>query len=112
VQPGRSSRELFPSSETKIKSSKQGVLLAAHVLLVAVLAYASTSQIEAALVLERIVLSEQTSDSSAFLNAMCLLKYVLNSEEHFSYFDPDYPTSGLTVTGLARVYFAFLRNFP
>jgi hypothetical protein len=26
------------------------------------------------------VLSEQTSDSSAFLNVMCLLKYVLNCE--------------------------------
>jgi hypothetical protein len=23
---------------------------------------------------------------------------------HFSYFDPDYPTSELTVTGLGRVY--------
>jgi hypothetical protein len=43
--------------------------------------------------------SEQTSDSSAFLNY-----YVLNCEQHFSYFDSDYPTSGLTVTGLARVY--------
>jgi hypothetical protein len=30
---------------------------------------------------------------------MCLLKYVLNCEQHFSYFDLDYPT-----TGLARVY--------
>jgi hypothetical protein len=57
-----------------------------------------------------LVLSEQKSDSSAFINAMGLLKYVLNSEEHFLYFDPDYPTSGLTVTGLARVYFTFLRN--
>jgi hypothetical protein len=35
---------------------------------------------------------------------MCLLTCVLNCEQHFSYFDPDYPTSGLTVTGLARVY--------
>jgi hypothetical protein len=35
------------------------------------------------------VLSEQTSDSSAFLNATCLLKYVLNCEQQFSYFDPD-----------------------
>jgi hypothetical protein len=24
--------------------------------------------------------------------------------EHFSYFDPDYPTAGLTVTGLARLH--------
>jgi hypothetical protein len=29
------------------------------------------------------VLSEQTSDSSAFLNAMWLLKYVLNREQNF-----------------------------
>jgi hypothetical protein len=38
------------------------------------------------------VLSEQTSDSSAFLNDMCILKYVLNCEHHFSfsYFDLDY----------------------
>jgi hypothetical protein len=38
-----------------------------------------------------LVLSEQTSDSSAFLNAMCLLKEVLNCEQHFfrfSFFDP------------------------
>jgi hypothetical protein len=27
---------------------------------------------------------------------------------HFSYFDPDYPTSGLTVTGLASVYCTFI----
>jgi hypothetical protein len=50
------------------------------------------------------VLSEQTSDSSAFLNAMRLLKHVFSCEEHFSFFDPDYPTSEFTVTGLARVY--------
>jgi hypothetical protein len=31
-------------------------------------------------------------------------KYVLNWKQNFSYFDPDYPTSGFTVTGLARVY--------
>jgi hypothetical protein len=31
------------------------------------------------------VLSEQTSDSSAFLNAMCLL----NWEQHFSFSDSD-----------------------
>jgi hypothetical protein len=34
---------------------------------------------------------------------MCLLKYVLNCEQNFSFFDLDYPTPGLTVTGLARV---------
>jgi hypothetical protein len=35
------------------------------------------------------------------------LKYVFNCEQNFSfcpYSDPDYPTSGLTVIGLARVY--------
>jgi hypothetical protein len=39
---------------------------------------------------------------------MCLSKYVLNCEQkfYFSCLDPDYPTSGLTVTGLARVYCA------
>jgi hypothetical protein len=31
-------------------------------------------------------MSEQASDSSAFLNVMCLLKYVLNCEQHFSFF--------------------------
>lgn len=41
------------------------------------------------------VLSEQTSDSSPFPNIMRLLEYVLNSEENFSYFDLDYPTSRL-----------------
>jgi hypothetical protein len=30
---------------------------------------------------------------------MCLLKYALNYEQHFSYFSPDYPTSRL-----ARAY--------
>jgi hypothetical protein len=44
------------------------------------------------------LLSEQRSDSSAFLNAMCLLKYVLNCEQNFSF------QSGLTATGLVRVY--------
>jgi hypothetical protein len=29
---------------------------------------------------------------------------MLNTEQRFSYFDPDYPTIGLTVTGLERVY--------
>jgi hypothetical protein len=47
------------------------------------------------------VLSE---GSSAFLNATCLLKYVLNCEQHFSFFGLDYSTSGLTVTGLSRFY--------
>jgi hypothetical protein len=32
------------------------------------------------------------------------LKCVRNYERHFSFFYPDYRTSGLTVTGLARVY--------
>jgi hypothetical protein len=31
------------------------------------------------------VLSEQTSNSSAFLNVMCLVHYVLNCEQHFSF---------------------------
>jgi hypothetical protein len=31
---------------------------------------------------------------------MCLSKYVLNREQQF---DPDYPTSGFTVIGLARI---------
>jgi hypothetical protein len=30
--------------------------------------------------------------------------YVLNHEQHFSYFYPYYPTYGFTVPGLARVY--------
>jgi hypothetical protein len=47
------------------------------------------------------VLSEQTSDSSALLNAVCLLKYVLNCEQNFSYF---IFWSRLSVTGLGRVY--------
>jgi hypothetical protein len=37
-----------------------------------------------------------------------VLKYVLNCEQrfffHFSYYNTDYPTSRLTVTGLARVH--------
>jgi hypothetical protein len=32
------------------------------------------------------VLPEQTSDSSAFLNAMCLLKNALNCEQYYSFF--------------------------
>jgi hypothetical protein len=51
------------------------------------------------------LLSEQTSDSSAFLHAMCLLKRVLICEQHFSYFNSNYLTSELTVTRLAMVYY-------
>jgi hypothetical protein len=63
-----------------------------------------TADSEAALVLvrkdaglrKRVELSAQTSDSSAYLNAaMCLLKCVLNCQQRFSYFEPDYP--GFTV---------------
>jgi hypothetical protein len=36
--------------------------------------------------LKKLSFSEQMSDSSAFLNAKCLSKYVLNREEHFSFF--------------------------
>jgi hypothetical protein len=35
---------------------------------------------------------------------MRLLKYVLQCEQHFSYFDPDYPISRLIVTELSTVY--------
>jgi hypothetical protein len=71
--------------------------------------YSSTEDSEVVLVFERnnaglkklSILSEQTSDSSAFLNAMRLLNYVLNFKQHFSFFI--FP-SRLTVTGLARVY--------
>jgi hypothetical protein len=54
--------------------------------------YSSIEDSEVALVFERNdaglkklsqVLSEQTSDSSAFLNAICLLKYILSCEQHF-----------------------------
>jgi hypothetical protein len=48
-------------------------------------------------------LSEQTSDSSVFLNAMRTYSTV-NSNIRFSYIDLDYPTSRLTVTGLSTVY--------
>jgi hypothetical protein len=41
-----------------------------------------------------------------FLNPLFLLKYFINCEQNFSYLDLDYPTFGLTVTGLARVYCA------
>jgi hypothetical protein len=72
--------------------------------------YSSIEDSEVVLVFERNkaglqklsqVLSEQKSDSSAFLNSTCLLKYVLNSEQHFSFF---IFRSGLTVTGLVRVH--------
>jgi hypothetical protein len=43
-------------------------------------------------------LSEQTIDLSAYLNVICLLKHVLNCEQHFSFF---IFRPGLTVTGLA-----------
>jgi hypothetical protein len=37
------------------------------------------------------------------LNPMCVFKvYVLKCEQNFLFFDPDYPASGLTVTGLSR----------
>jgi hypothetical protein len=62
--------------------------------------------------INRQVLSAQTSDSSAFLNAMCLLMYVLNREQNFLYFNPDYPTSELTVTGLAWIYCLKFRENP
>jgi hypothetical protein len=60
--------------------------------------YSSIKDSEVVLVFERNnpglkkppqVLSEQTSDSSAFLNAMRLSKYVLDCEQHFSCFDLD-----------------------
>jgi hypothetical protein len=47
------------------------------------------------------VLSEQTSDSSAFLNATCLVRYDHNCKEHFSFLIFRF---GLTVTGFARLY--------
>jgi hypothetical protein len=54
-------------------------------------------------------LSEQTSDSSAFLNTAHVffknMYSIIISISHFSYLDPDYPTSGSTVTGLAKVYY-------
>jgi hypothetical protein len=53
--------------------------------------------------------SEQTRDSYAFLNATYLLMHAINCEQHFlniSYFVAHYPTSGLTVTRLARVYYS------
>jgi hypothetical protein len=34
---------------------------------------------------------------------------ILNTEEHFSFFDPVYPTPGLTVTGLEGVYSIFIK---
>jgi hypothetical protein len=70
--------------------------------------YSSIEDSEVVLVFERnnaglktySVFSEQTSDSSAFVNAACFYKVVLNREQHFSYFDPDYRT----VTGIATAH--------
>jgi hypothetical protein len=81
--------------------------------------YSSIEDLEVVVVFERnntglkklsSFLSEQTSDSSAFPNVMCILKRVLSCEQHFLYFDPDYATYGLTVTVLVRVYSAFTRQ--
>jgi hypothetical protein len=47
------------------------------------------------------VLSQQTSDSSALLNVLCFLKYVLNREQHFLFF---IFWSELTLTGLATIF--------
>jgi hypothetical protein len=47
--------------------------------------------------------SEHSLKLLLLLNATCLLKYVLNCEQHFSCFGLDYPTPVLIVTGLARV---------
>jgi hypothetical protein len=41
---------------------------------------------------------------------MCLLNYILICEQHFSFFDPDYPTTGQTVNAKSRVYCIQLRN--
>jgi hypothetical protein len=38
------------------------------------------------------------------LNLMCHLKYILNCEQNFSYFDLDYLTAWLPVTRLSRIY--------
>jgi hypothetical protein len=73
--------------------------------------YSSIEDSEVVLVFERnnaglkelSSLSEGTSDSSSFLNVMCMYSTV-NCIFYLSYFDPDYPTSALTVTGLDRVY--------
>jgi hypothetical protein len=48
------------------------------------------------------------------LKTLGLLKHVLNSEHnfHFSYTDLDCPTSGLTVTRLARVYCISIFSLP
>jgi hypothetical protein len=46
---------------------------------------------------KRQVVSEQTSNISSFLNALRVLKCVLNCGQRYPYFDPDYPTSGLAV---------------
>jgi hypothetical protein len=51
------------------------------------------------------VLSEQTSDICAFLNAICLSKQLLNCEQHFLFF---IFRSRLTVIGLARVCYVYI----
>jgi hypothetical protein len=51
------------------------------------------------------VLSEQTSDSSAILNSIFLVKYV-NCEQHLSFFIIRF---GLTVTVFARFYSKWIR---
>jgi hypothetical protein len=41
---------------------------------------------------------------------MCLLKFNVNSNLHFSYSDPEYPTSDITAVGLPRVYCKWQNN--
>jgi hypothetical protein len=53
------------------------------------------------------VLSEQTSDSSTFRNAACLLKYVLSCEQRFFIF-----VSGLARLGFTAVIHAELLDLP
>jgi hypothetical protein len=47
--------------------------------------------------------STQSESPLAPKSRASFLKYVLNCEQIFSYFDPDYRTPALIVTGLARV---------
>jgi hypothetical protein len=58
-------------------------------------------------------LSEQTSVSSPFLIAsLCLLStYSTVNSIFFFHFYSDYPTSGLTATGLPRPYFTYIKVF-
>jgi hypothetical protein len=53
-------------------------------------------------------LSERTSDSSAFLNAMCLLKYILNCVQNFSFFAF---RTGLILSGLVRISYIHCHEF-